>query len=533
MTLSGVDWATIGLYFAAVFAIGFYFARKERTSKNYFLAGRNVFWFAIGASIFASNIGSEHLIGLAGAGAADGMAVGAYEWAAVFCIMVLAWIFLPHYLGSNVYTMPEFLERRFNPGCRWALTMISIAAYVFTKISVALFAGAILIKAVIGWPVHVSAVVLVIATGVYTIAGGLSAVIYTELIQTFILIGGSLLLTLIGLHEVGGFAGLREALPADFFHMVKPMDDPNYPWTGTIIGIFVLGVWYWCSDQVIVQRALAAKNLAHSRGGAIMAAWLKIIPVFIFVLPGLIARVLWPAEIAEDPDMAYPMIVTNLLPRGAAGLMIAALLAALMSSLSAVFNSCSTLVTMDVYKKVKPDASERQLVFIGRLVTAAIVAISLVWIPMIRLLSNQLYLYLQSVQAYVGAPIAAVFLVGVFWKRATGKAALTTMIVGTLLGAIRFVTDVLARMGYEDFGPFNILTGYAFLNYCVIMFAFCTVLMVAVSLLTKMPEESQVRGLTFSREATTGKVDKPWTWVHAALSVLVVLAVISLWAHFA
>jgi len=276
MTLTVADWATIALYFAAVFAVGFYFARKERTSKDYFLASRNVFWFAIGASIFASNIGSEHLIGLAGAGAAGGLAVGAYEWAAVFCIMVLAWVFLPHYLGSNVYTMPEFLERRFNPQCRWALTLISILAYVFTKISVALFAGAILIKAVIGWPVHVSAVVLVIATGVYTIAGGLSAVIYTELIQTFILIGGSLLLTLIGLHEVGGFPGLRETLPPDFFHMIKPMSDPLFPWTGTIFGIFLLGVWYWCSDQVIVQRALAAKNLSHARGGAIMAAWLKI-----------------------------------------------------------------------------------------------------------------------------------------------------------------------------------------------------------------------------------------------------------------
>jgi len=533
MILTTFDWVTIGAYFAVVFAIGFYFARRERTSKDYFLAGRNVFWFAIGTSIFASNIGSEHLIGLAGEGARNGLAVGAYEWAAIFCIMMLAWVFLPYYLRSNVFTMPEFLERRFNPGCRWTLTSISLAAYVFTKISVALFAGAILLQEVIGWPLYVSAVVLVVATGIYTIAGGLSAVIYTELIQTFILIGGSLLLTLIGLDKVGGFEGLRETLPAEHFQMAKSMDHPAYPWTGTIFGIFILGVWYWCSDQVIVQRALAAKNLSHSRGGAILTAWLKIIPVFIFVVPGLIACKLWPAEIAETPDRAYVLIVTRLLPAGAAGLMIAALLAALMSSLSAVFNSCSTLVTMDVYKKFKPHASEKQLVLVGRLVTAAVVVISLVWIPMIPFLSKTLYLYLQSIQAYIGAPIAAVFLLGVFWKRATGTAALITMIVGGVLGAIRFATDVLGKMGYNDFGPFNVLTGYAFLNYAVIMFLFCIVLMVVISLLTKKPEASQLKDLTFSKDTVSAGIDKTWVWVHAALSVLVVVVVINLWAYFA
>ena len=260
---------------------------------------------------------------------------------------------------------------------------------------------------------------------------------------------------------------------------------------------------------------------------------MKIIPVFIFVLPGLIARALWPGDVANDPDMAYPLIVTRLLPQGLAGLMIAALLAALMSSLSAVFNSCSTLITMDIYKKFKPDAAERQLVYIGRMVTAAIVVISLIWIPMIRLLSNQLYLYLQSIQAYIGAPIAAVFLVGVFWPRATGKAALTTMIVGGLVGAARFATDVLAANGYKDFGPLNFLTGYAFLNYCVIMFAFCVGLMIAISLLTQRPREEQIRDLTFSKNTLAAGVDKTWTWVHAAFSILVVLIVISIWAHFA
>ena len=533
MVLSTTDWITIAIYFSVVFAIGFYFSRKEKTSKDYFLAGRNVMWFAIGASIFASNIGSEHLIGLAGSGANSGLAVGAYEMSAVFCILILGWIFLPYYLKSKIFTMPEYLERRFNPGCRWALTIISIFAYIFTKISVALFAGAILIKAVIGWPFFVSAIILVVATGVYTIAGGLAAVIYTDLIQAIILIGGSILLTVIGMDKVGGFAGLRAALPPDFFHMIKPMNHGVYPWTGTTIGIVILGIWYWCSDQVIVQRTLSAKSLAHSRGGTLLTAFLKILPLFIFVLPGLIAAVLWKSEVSADPDMAYPLIVTRLLPQGIAGIMIAALLAALMSSLSSVFNSCSTLITMDIYRKFKPDAAERKLVTVGRLSTAAVVIVSLIWIPMIRYLSDQLYQYLQSIQAYIGAPVTAVFLVGVLWKRATGKAALTTMITGSVLGMIRFATDILSRMGYTNFGPFNLLTGYAFLNYCVIMFIFCTVLMIVLSLLTKKPEMVQITDLTFSRKTMSVGVEKTWVWIHVILSILVVSIIASIWIHFA
>ena len=301
MGLNTIDWVTIAAYFTVVFAVGFYFSRKKKTARDYFLAGGNVGWLAIGASIFATNIGSEHLIGLAGSGASTGLAVGAYEMTAVFCILFLAWVFLPYYLGSKVFTMPEFLERRFSPGCRWGLTGISLFAYVFTKISVGLFAGAILIKAITGWPILVSAMILVVATGIYTISGGLAAVIYTDMVQAFIFLIGSVILTWIGLDKVGWFAGLRAALPPDFFHMIKPINDPVYPWLGTTFGITMLGIWYWCTDQVIVQRALASKNLAYGRTGALLTAWLKILPMFIFVVPGLIARVLWPAEVSADP----------------------------------------------------------------------------------------------------------------------------------------------------------------------------------------------------------------------------------------
>ena len=533
MILSVTDWITIAVYFSAVFAIGFYFARRERDTHQYFLAGRNAGWFAVGASIFASNIGSEHFIGLAGSGADSGLAVGAYEMSAVYCILVLAWVFLPYYLKSKVFTMPEYLERRFNPGCRWFLTIISLFAYVFTKISVSLFAGAILIEAVIGWPPLVSAILLVLATGVYTIAGGLSAVIYTDMIQAFILIGGSVVLTVIGMDHVGGFAGLREALPPDFFHMIKPMNHQVYPWTGTIFGVFFLGIWYWCTDQVIVQRALGAKNLTHSRGSALFAAFLKLTPLFILVLPGLIARALWSTEIAADPDLAYPLIVTRLMPAGLAGLMIAALLAALMSSLSAVFNSCSTLITMDIYRKIKPGASELKLVSVGRWVTAGIVVVSIIWIPMIRLLSNQIYQYLQSIQAYIGAPITAVFLTGILWKRATGKAALTTLITGGILGLVRFITDILVKMDITNLGPLNILTGYAFLNFSVFMFIFCVALMVVLSLLGSEKQPDEIGNLTFSTRTMSAGVERVWIWIHVALSVLVGSIAFTIWLHFA
>ena len=533
MLLSATDWFTITAYFAVVFAVGFYFSRRERTPGQYFLAGRNAGWFAVGASIFATNIGSEHFIGLAGSGASSGLAVGAYELSAVFCILILGWVFLPYYLKSGVFTMPEYLERRYNPGCRWFLTVVSLFAYVFTKISVALFAGAILIKAVIGWPPLVSAVLLVIATGVYTVAGGLAAVIYTDMIQAFILIAGSVVLTVLGLHEVGGFEGLRAALPPDFFHMIKPMNHSVYPWTGTTIGIVILGIWYWCTDQVNVQRALGAKNLTHSRGSTLLAAFLKLLPLFILVLPGLIARVLWAEEIAASPDSAYPLIVTRLMPAGLAGLMIAALLAALMSSLSAVFNSCSTLITMDIYHKFRPDASEKRLVSVGRYTTVGIVLVSIIWIPMIRFMSDQIYQYLQSVQAYIGAPITAVFLTGILWKRATGKAALVTLFVGSGLGLVRFVTDIIGRMGVTDFGPLNILTGYAFLNFSVIMFVFCTLLMIVLSLATTPPDAGATSELTFSSRTMSVGVNRTWIVVHALLSVLVASIVITVWAHFA
>src|SRR3981081_3434864 len=449
-TLAPVDLAIIGVYFIVIFAIGFYFARKERTSTDYFLASRSVGWFAIGASLFVSNISTEHFIGLAGSGATSGLAVGHFEWLACLMLLLLGWVFVPFYLRSNVFTMPEFLERRFNRNCATYLASISIIAYIFTKISVHLYAAAIVLERVVGWNQWTAAIILVVATGIYTIAGGLAAVIYTDLVQTLILLAGAIALTFIGLDKVGGFAGIRAAVPADYFHMIKPATDGEFPWTGIFFGAPILGIWYWCTDQVIVQRVLSARDEGHAKAGTIFAGFLKILPVFMLVLPGIIAFALFPEQV-KKPDFAYPTLVLNLLPVGLVGLVMAALLAAVMGAMSSVFNSGSTLVTLDFYKKLRPQASEKQLVNFGRVATGVMVLLGLLWVPFIHYISSQLYIYLQSVQAYISPPISACFILGILLPRLNGAGSITSLLTGFVLGASLCVLDLADRAGGKHF----------------------------------------------------------------------------------
>jgi SSS family solute:Na+ symporter len=514
-------------YFLIVFGIGIYHSRRQRTASEYFLAGHSIGWFAVGASLFSTNISSEHFIGLAGSGASAGLAVGCYEWSASFCLFILGWLFVPYYLKSKVFTMPEFLERRFDSRCRWYLTIVSLLAYIFTKISVHLFAGAILMRSVLGWDYLTTSIILVLATGVYTISGGLKAVIYTDLFQTFVLLTGAVVLTVIGLDRAGGFAGLRAALPADYFHMIKPADHPVYPWVGTIFGTMILGIWYWCTDQSIVQKTLSAKDLENARKGAFFCAALKILPVFVLVLPGLIAKALYPGVVTGDN--AYPTLVLRLLPRGLVGLMVAALLAALMSAMSSVLNSCSTLITMDIFRKTHPGASERRLVFVGRVATGAIVLLSILWVPLIKYLSNEIYQYLQSVQAYIGAPITAVFLTGVLWKRATGRAAFTTLVTGGLLGAGRFVLDVMHDAFKIDLGVLNGLVRFSFLNYSVLVFLFCVLLMFVITMTEPRRTSAEESSLTVDWGGDGVRVfdraDLAWTGMVACF-------IVGLWVHF-
>ena len=541
--LANLDLAIIGVYFLIVFGIGFYFSRRERTSEEYFLAGRDVGWFFIGASLFVSNISTEHFIGLSGTGASSGLAVGHFEWLACLILLILGWVFVPFYLRSNVFTMPQFLERRFSRECAVYLAGISIIAYIFTKISVQLYAASVVLERVAGWSLWKTAVVLVVATGIYTIAGGLAAVIYTDTVQTLILITGAVALTIIGLHRVGGFSHLQGMVPESYFHMMKPATDSAFPWTGIFFGAPILGIWYWCTDQVIVQRVLSARDEGHAKAGTIFAGFLKILPVFMLVLPGIIAYALYKDQVSAKPDYAYPTLVLNLLPTGLVGLVMAALLAAVMGAMSSVFNSASTLVTLDFYKKINPNASEGQLVNFGRVATGAMVLLGLLWVPFIHLLSAQLYIYLQSVQAYISPPIAACFVFGILWPRLNGQGAISSLLVGFVLGAVRFVLEVLDKSAQYKSGAIRWIVDMNFLHYAIFMFVVCTVVLVVVSMMYPAPERKKLAGLTFA--TVDDKIDS--TDVHApamaketglehglniAFTLALIATVVGLWIRF-
>ncbi|HWQ34100.1 MAG TPA: sodium/solute symporter, partial [Blastocatellia bacterium] len=380
------------------------------------------------------------------------------------------------------------------------------------------------------------------------VAGGLAAVIYTEVIQTVILVAGALVLMFIGLGRVGGWEGLRASVPPDFFHMMKPATHSEFPWTGIFFGAPLLGIWYWCTDQVIVQRVLSAKDVANAKAGTVVAGFLKILPVFMLIVPGMIARALYPQEMAADSNAAFPTLVVRLMPTGLQGVMVAAMLAALMSSLSAVFNSSSTIFTMDFYRKLRPAASERQLVNVGRVTTVIMVGLSLLWIPMMGRISSQLYVYLQSVQAYVSPPIAAVFLLGVFWKRINGEGAIVSLLAGFVLGAARFILEVVYA-GAPPSGFLGWFVGMNFLHFAILMFVVCVVLLVTVSLLTPAPEAAKVAGLTFqtiqeqislaeveseSILAAPVEVETPaQKRLNLAFAGVLAVTIISLWIYFA
>jgi SSS family solute:Na+ symporter len=533
--LGTLDWVVIALYFLVVFAVAIWATMIERsareTSTDYFLAGRDAGWFIVGASLFASNIGSEHLVGLAGTGAASGIAVAQFEVLASLILLILGWLFVPFYLSSRVFTMPEFLERRYSAKARWYLAIVSIIGYVLTKISVTIAAGGIVFQALMGINFWTGAMIVVVITGVYTIFGGLRAVLYTDMLQMFVLIGGAIAVTLLGLSALGGWGEMTASVAPGFMSLWKPLSDPNFPWTGILFGAPILGVWYWCTDQFIVQRVLAAHDRNHARRATIFAGYLKLLPLFIFVIPGVIAYAL--AEQGRlrlgAPDEALPTLVAALLPVGLRGLVVAGLLAALMSSLSSVFNSTSALVTLDVYKKLRPAASERQLVLVGQSTTAVLVGLGLLWIPAMRLISGQLYQYLQSVQAYISPPIAAVFLVGILWKRVNATGAIASLLTGFVLGMGRLVAEL--NKGRLD----GLLRSYAdinFLHFAIFLFVVCAGVLIIVSLLTPPPAEEKVEGLTFARAPAAVTAVGNWIRTDRVFSVLLVALVGALWLYF-
>ncbi len=527
-----VDLVIILGYFGAVFGIAIWSTRRgavRESSAGYFLANRNIGWVVIGTSLFASNIGSEHLVGLAGTGADSGVAVGQFEILASLILLILGWVFVPFYLKSGVFTMPEFLERRYSKGARAYLSWISIIGYVLTKISVTIYAGGIVFESM-GMNFWVGAFIVVIATGIYTVFGGLRAVVFTEFMQTFVLIGGSVLVTAIGLWKIGGWGELYATAGSSFFNMWQPISHPDFPWTGILFGAPILGVWYWCTDQFIVQRVLSAKNIDNARRGTILGGYLKVLPLFIFVIPGVIAYALAQKGIItlDKADKALPILIDTLLPIGIKGLVLAGLLAALMSSLSAVFNSCSTLITIDIYKQLHPAAKEKRLVLVGQIATGFLVILGLLWIPFMKYISGELYKYLQSVQAYISPPIAAVFLLGIFMKRLNGTGAMASLLTGFVLGMGR----LLAELNKEHLS--GLLYDYAtinFLHFAIFLFVVCAAILIIASLLTAPPPAEKVEGLTYSTASKT-QSDPVWKRKDILLSGILIAIVGLVWLYF-
>ena len=531
--LGTIDLLFVVLYLLIIAGVSVWSIRKSKSSpSDYFLANRNLGWWVIGASILASNVGSEHIVGLAGTGATSGLVMGHYEMHS-WIVLVLGWLFVPFYMRSMVYTMPEFLERRFNAASRRLLSVIQLLSYVIAKASVTIFAGALVFNSFLGIDFWTGAIILVVITGIYTILGGLHTVMYTEAIQAFVLMFGSAILLFIGLHEVGGWHNLLNSVPKEKLNMFRPLSDPDFPWLGITLAAPIVGIWYWCTDQHIVQRCLAARDEKQARRGTIFAAYLKLLPFFIFLVPGLIALALVNQGklTLTDNDAAFPALVKTLMPLGLRGLLAGGLLAALMSSLASVYNACSTLFTMDIYQKMKPEASGRELVKVGRIATGVVVLLGMAWIPLMSRISGTLYQYLQSVQSYLAPPIAAVFLLGVFFKRINGKGALTGMVIGFVIGIIKLTLELFQN---DLTGALHYFATINFLYFCIFLFLFSIALMVIVSLLTPKPDEGQINGLTF---ATTVAEDKAasrasWNKWDVILSLIVVAIVISVFVYF-
>ena len=570
--MAGLDWLVIAIYFLIMATIVLWSSKKQNTSADYFLAGRNIGWFAIGGSLFASNIGSEHIVGLAGSGAVSGMAMAHWEMHA-WIMLMLGWIFVPFYYKANVFTMPEFLEKRFNKYVRWILSVVSLVAYVFTKISVTVYAGALVFQTILPdininlfgytWgPFWIGAFVTVIVTGVYTILGGFRAVLYTDSIQALLLIIGSLSITLIGLDALGGWHELViiASERSNELALWRPLiiegsDLPwwknnDFPWLGIMIASPIIGIWYWCTDQYIVQRTLAAKNLTMARRGAIWGSFLKVWPVLIFLLPGIIGWALHQQQIISIPtksgsidgslnidgDQVFASMVIQLLPVGLRGLVVGGLLAALMSSLSSLFNSCATLFTVDIYEKLVSKKSEKHLVRVGRFATSIIVFFGLLWIPiMYRVADGGIYQYLQSVQGYLAPPIASVFLLGLFYKRINSVGAIAGLISGFTLGMAKLIIQVnfssidnsklsspewLASIG--DFS-FLYATGALFLISLIIIIIF--------SFLTKAQSDKSIHGLTYGsidKDEISGSVEP----IDRYLTAITLILVLGLYIYF-
>jgi solute:Na+ symporter, SSS family len=587
-TLVALDWLMIALYFSVLAGVAWWVVSKsKKTTTDYFLAGRNLSWWIIGASIFASNIGSEHVVGLAGSGAQDGVAMAHYELHA-WCLLVLAWVFVPFYMRSQVFTMPEFLERRFSPASRYVLSIVSLITFVISKIAVGIFAGGVVFSTLLPelhltiGATHISSfwigsILVIVLTGLYTALGGMRAVAYNDAVQVLVLITGSAALTFYGLYQLGGWGELRRIVGSDMFNLWKPLIPAGvdgswapvieksatgqvtrmawyfndyYPWLGMLFCAPIIGLWYWCTDQYIVQRALGAPDQTQARRGSIFAAFLKLFPVYLFIIPGLVAYALAKSgkvpgleAIATDRSVAqaaFPLMVEHLLPAGLRGLVVAGLLSALMGSLAGVFNACSTLFTVDLYEKINPGASQEKLVRVGRTATAVMVVIALAWLPVIQG-AHGLYNYLQAVQGYLAPPVFVVFFLGVFWKRMNWQGCLWAMIVGFSVGLFRMAVDTPVALGLGGFehgyaeGSFLWIVNKTYFQYfSVLITLISAAVAVVVSLATAAPDYGRIGGLTYATasDADHAETRRSWSMRDLVGSAVVLAAILGAYLYF-
>lgn len=543
------DIVVVVTYFVAVIAVGIWSSwRSSRGSMSgYFLASRSMHWIPVGASLFASNIGSGHFVGLAGSGAASGIGIAGFELNALFVLILLGWFFVPVYVASGVYTMPEYLRKRFGgQRIRIYLSVLALLLSIFTKISADLFAGAIFIKQALGWNLYLSVCALLIVACLFTVAGGLSAVIWTDFVQTVLIVIGAFALMIMSLVEVGGYDQLMKAfataeptnasyarytatnescsrVPDNYNHLLRSPLDSELPWTGMVFGSVVCAIWYWCSDQVIVQRALSAKNMVHAKAGCVMAGYLKLLPMYLLVIPGMAARVLFPDLVAcSSPErcrevcdnengctnIAYPLLVVKLMPVGARGMMLSVMLAALMSSLTSIFNSSSTIFTIDIWKKFRKNASEMELLIVGRTFVVVLVGVSIIWIPIIEVFpSSQLFHYIQGVTSYLAPPVCAVYVLAVSWKRINEPGAFWGLMIGLAVGMSRFIWEFSYHVpgcGSPDPDPRPaIISSVHYLHFAVLLFLISVIATVVISLLTPPIDDKKLHRLTYATRKST------------------------------
>jgi SSS family solute:Na+ symporter len=564
--MATLDWIILGLFcLSLVGVILWVLKKKDKNTSDYFLAGRDATWIAIGASIFASNIGSEHLVGLAGAGAESGMAMAHWEMHG-WLILLLGWLFVPFYARSGVFTMPEFLERRYNSQSRSFLSIISLVSYILTKVAVTVYAGGVVFKDVFNieyvtifnqqidffW---ISAIGLVLLTGLYTVFGGMKAVLYTSVLQTPILLAGSIAILVIGLTQLGGWGNLMEIIRASditylndageviyrsstdsMANLMRSPHDPRFPWTGVILGSAIIGFWYWCTDQYIVQRVLSGRDQKQARRGSIFGAYLKLTPVFLFLIPGMIAFALKQQGTMDfsSNDAAFSTLVKDLLPVGFTGIVVGGILAALMSSLASLFNSSAMLFTVDFYKKYKPEATEKHYVMVGRLATVVVVLLGILWIPVMKGLGKVLYEYLQDVQSLLAPGIAAVFLLGIVSKRTTPSAGFAGLVVGFTLGMLRLGLKIYYGDTVSDGFIYRTIVSPNWLHYEIVLFVFIILLMVTVSFFTKPKDPAKLQGLYFGSATAEQRAITRASWNHWDVinSVIILTVIITFYIYF-